>query len=316
MECAETFLRPLNPRQISAFRAVMMTGGMTAASALLCISQPAVSRLVRSFEEDIGLTLFHRKGNLVVPTEEAKVVFREVARFFTASDHLRETATLLRNQRAHHLRIAGMPSLVQGFIPRVLRLFLDRYPDVSIVLHSDTSVAIADLVEKNQYDIGFAYVGSERPMIEVKPLPETEAVCIVHCDMDLAAREEVNASDLCKLPVIVLGPNSILHMEILSVLCAECPGFLPRIQVRYPWSACSMVGQGMGVAIVDPFTALEFADDKVVCRRFRPRIPYTFSTLFPPGGEATGLARIFADQFCECMRSEFRVGLSGDAADR
>jgi hypothetical protein len=66
----------INARQVEAFRAVMVTGGMTAAAELLNVTQPGVSRLVRSFELAVGFRLFERRGNQITPTAEAVSLLR------------------------------------------------------------------------------------------------------------------------------------------------------------------------------------------------------------------------------------------------
>ncbi|HRK19420.1 MAG TPA: LysR family transcriptional regulator, partial [Hyphomicrobiaceae bacterium] len=58
----------LNPRQIEAFRMVMLRGSITAAAQMLNVSQPAVSRLIRDLEVRSGLALFERHGNHLLPT--------------------------------------------------------------------------------------------------------------------------------------------------------------------------------------------------------------------------------------------------------
>jgi DNA-binding transcriptional LysR family regulator len=307
--------RPLNARQIEAFRAVMVTGGMTPASEMMFVSQPAVSRLIRDLEADLGLVLFQRKGNRIAPTEEAVVLFRDVERFFAGSEQLRETAAAIRSSREHRVRIAAMPSLVLGFIPRLMTLFLKRYPDINIFLHSDTSVAIADLVAKRHYDVGFAFAAPDQSRLEVDPLPETEAVCILHVGHPLARARKVRADDLEGVTVINLGPDSLLHMQILSVLRGACPSFMPRIEVRYPWSACAMVAEGVGAAIIDPFTAYGIQDERIVCRPFRPRIPFAFATLFPPGTDRASPAGEFAALFRKIMEREFCLAASIPARD-
>ncbi|MCD4663185.1 LysR family transcriptional regulator [Agrobacterium sp.] len=50
----------VNPRQVEAFRAVMITGSMTAAADLLRVTQPAVSRLIKDLESDLSFRLFRR----------------------------------------------------------------------------------------------------------------------------------------------------------------------------------------------------------------------------------------------------------------
>lgn len=65
----------LNPRQLDAFRKVMLTGSMTVAAERLQVSQPAVSRLIKDLEKTIGIRLFRREGNRLIPGAEAQVLF-------------------------------------------------------------------------------------------------------------------------------------------------------------------------------------------------------------------------------------------------
>ena len=55
-------MRSLNPRQIEAFRAVVLTGGVGMAAKLINVTQPAVSRMIRDLQQQLGLTLFERRG--------------------------------------------------------------------------------------------------------------------------------------------------------------------------------------------------------------------------------------------------------------
>ena len=98
--------RPLNPRQIEAFRAVILTGGMTAGGEMLGVSQPAISRLVRDLETELGLKLFERNGAHIVPTAEALILYQDVERLFVGSDRIRDSARAIRDRRSGSLRIA------------------------------------------------------------------------------------------------------------------------------------------------------------------------------------------------------------------
>lgn len=59
-------------RQMEAFRAVMLTGSIKAASQLLFTSQPAVSRIIAHTEQTLGLTLFRRVKGKLIPTPEGE----------------------------------------------------------------------------------------------------------------------------------------------------------------------------------------------------------------------------------------------------
>ena len=65
-------MRGLNPRQIEAFRAVVLTGSVSAAASLISVTQPAVSRMIRDLQHQLGLVLFERRGTGLVPTSEGQ----------------------------------------------------------------------------------------------------------------------------------------------------------------------------------------------------------------------------------------------------
>lgn len=268
---------------------------MTAAGEMLRISQPAVSRLIRDLEQDLGLRLFERNGARITPTDEALMLFEDVERLFVGGDRIRETAAAIRGLSAGNLRIAAMPNISLGYLPGILGEFLADRPKVSVVVHSDSSVNIIDLVSRQQFDIGLAYVAAEQPSIRVEHLPETEAVCALPSGHLLAQREVIDAKDLAAEDLIILGHTSLLRHTILAAF--ESRHIKPRIrfETRYAATACACVARGLGVAVVDPFVPLSVAGDRIAVRTFRPRIPYGFSLIFPARRPRSGLAGEFGN---------------------
>ena len=76
MSCGGENATMLNPRQIEAFRTVVVTGGVTAAAKALNVTQPAVTRLIHDLQYALGLTLFVKRGSRLVPTNEALSLYR------------------------------------------------------------------------------------------------------------------------------------------------------------------------------------------------------------------------------------------------
>jgi DNA-binding transcriptional LysR family regulator len=68
---------------------------------------------------------------------------------------------------------------------------------------------------------------------------------------------------------------------------------------------CGLVSSGFGVAICDPFTAREFLTRGVVMRPFRPKIPFEFGVLFPPGPQPSPIALEFIAAFRAHIEAEF-----------
>ena len=81
-------MRDLTLRQIEVIRAVMMTGTISGAAALLNVSAPGISRLLKYTEETIGIRLFERKAGLFVPAVEASPVFDQLRQVHHSVENL------------------------------------------------------------------------------------------------------------------------------------------------------------------------------------------------------------------------------------
>ena len=172
-------MRGLNPRQIEAFRAVVLTGGVGAAATLINVTQPAVSRLIRDLQHHLGLTLFERRGTGLIPTSEALSLYAEVERAFVGLERIAETATELRTRRAGYLRIAALPALANGFLPRFVGRFLAERPKLNIVLSGLVSHAVVTAVAQGQCDLGFAESSIEHAAVQLEHMPTAPYVAVL-----------------------------------------------------------------------------------------------------------------------------------------
>ncbi|RZI79903.1 MAG: LysR family transcriptional regulator, partial [Pseudomonas sp.] len=97
----------MNFKQIETFRAVMVSGSMTAAAQALHTSQPNVSRLIAQLERANGFKLFERVGARLVPTDEGAQFFADVERAFIGLHSLENSAQHLKRGGTGRLRIGA-----------------------------------------------------------------------------------------------------------------------------------------------------------------------------------------------------------------
>ncbi len=88
--------------------------------------------MIRDFQHHVGLALFERRGTRLVPTSEALSLYAEVERTFVGLERIAKTATEIRTRRTGFLRIAAMPALANGFLPRFAGKFATEHPRTSI----------------------------------------------------------------------------------------------------------------------------------------------------------------------------------------
>lgn len=168
----------LNPRQVSAFRAVMLTGSMTGAAEFLHISQPAVSRLIKDFEFHLDLTLFNRRGNQLIPTQEANALFREVERSYVGLSRIAKLAEALKTQTAGSLKIAALPALAASLLPRFTGKFLQGKEHMNVSIMGMPSSVVIEAVASGEADFGYADGPAERHGFLVSQISLSSVVII------------------------------------------------------------------------------------------------------------------------------------------
>jgi DNA-binding transcriptional LysR family regulator len=257
----------IQERQIEAFRAVMLTGAMTSAAEVIHVTQPAVSRLVRDLEHEIGMILFHRRGNLLLPTAEAQALLAEVERSFVGLAQISAFAQDIRTGRSGSLRIAALPAMAAGFLPRFVASFCRDRPQLRIAIDGLPSSTIRDCVTAGQFDLGVTGLRIRRYSLTLIPLDD-KAVVALPAGHRLANHAVVRPDDLHDEKLVMLKKFVDSHHPIEMAL----QSVRHKQVVETPLSAiaCVLVAEGMGIAIVDPFSASEFVGRGVVLRALEP----------------------------------------------
>jgi DNA-binding transcriptional LysR family regulator len=272
----------------------MLTGGMTAAAELLGITQPAVSRLIREFEISAGLSLFERRGNQITPTPDAMTLLAEVERSFTGLSRIADLAKAIQAQAAGSLRIAALPALASGVLPRFLGRFLRDRPQVHSSILGMPSHLVVEAVAAGQAEFGYAAGPLERPGFLVDLIPSAAVVALPEGHR-LESHTIIQPRDLAGERLIGIASGTLFRSRIDNALAEVARSTL--IETPLSYTACVLVAEGVGVSIVDAFSASEFTDRGVVVRPFEPWIESGIVQLRSRQRPLTPLAQSFITAF-------------------
>jgi DNA-binding transcriptional LysR family regulator len=292
----------MNIRQLDAFRAVVLTGTVSAAAARMAVSQPAVSRLIADLERAVGFPLFERRNRRLHIRPEGEILYREVERSFVGVEKIAERAQEIRDYRTGHLRIAGMPAMSLGLLPKVVQGFRRVHPNVTVSVQIRSSQKVAEFVSAQQFDIGFAALPINQPGVAVDHFEPLPCVCVLPRGHRLAKRKTITPEMLSGESFISLGADSMLRYRVDQVFQAAGVARDMHIDTTISANALLLSSLGLGVSIIDPFTPLAFPSAEVAVRPFTPVVPYEFATVFPM---QTTRSRV-AEAFLEIFQSEVR----------
>jgi DNA-binding transcriptional LysR family regulator len=281
----------MNLRHIEIFHAVYVNGSVSAAARALNVSQPSVSKMLRHAESLLGFQLFERTNGGLVPTQDAHMLFKDVSDIQDRVYALREAGRNLRRGSGGSLRISALPSLALAVVPMAVATFLKSRPDVKFDLQT---VHHDDLVRKlyeRETDIAIAYQVPPAAPVGSRWLGEGELV-VLYREQDMPnAPARVDIEALRGRPFISLAASGPIGQLFTQELQRQELELEEVVSARTFYIASALVRQGVGVTVVDSFTAQASLAPGLAMRPLRPQITFDVHAMFltnrPPGALAT-----------------------------
>lgn len=173
--------------QIVAFLAVAGEGSFTAASRALHKSQPAVSKLVRNLEEELGIELFDRDKYRATLTDAGRLFYERAAAVIESTEALKSFGTGLAGKIEPIVRLAIEAVTPLGPIMRILRAAQERYPSVRIELGTERLAGAADALREERADLVVAAkLGIDSAKLEVAHFRTVRILPVARADHPVA----------------------------------------------------------------------------------------------------------------------------------
>jgi len=301
----------MNLLQLQAFREVMLTGSVTEAAKNIGRTQPAISALIASLEEGLGYDLFERRGGRLHPIPEAQFLLSESASILDHLNSLRHTMQGVGAIKAGHLSIACMPVHAENLLPYLIAQFVKNRRDVSISLISQSSERVYERIASQRFDIGFAEVASESPLVDADVLT-TETVCAVPAGDPLASKKLITPKDLDRRDIVSFLKTHFIVKRLVEIFDKEGRQLNIRFEVQNAASQYAFVEEGLACSIMSLLSAQNYRmtrrhNDRIEFIPFSPKIDYPFAILTPAHKPLSHLARAFVD----VLKNEATALLSG-----
>jgi DNA-binding transcriptional LysR family regulator len=304
-------------RHIEVFQAVLQAGTLTGAATLLNISQPAATKVLQHAERQLGFALFTRVRGRLQLTPEA-VILRE--KIEAISDGVRELQRLAFNIKASDravLRVVSTPTLANAMIPKAVSRLRASYREAAIELYTQHSQEMLNSIVLRETDIGFTMQELDHPGVRCDKLCEGELMVIAPMGFWPAAEigRPISIEHLAGAPVVGIAVRDSLGRQLQTLLEFLEPPPRISIWVQTYQLARSLVSEGHGLALVDPFTALGDGDDAVMIRPLSQQIPLSLFAIYRIDKLLDPIQAAFIDQVRAAANTMFSA-VSGNPACR
>ncbi len=240
----------MDTTSLRGFLAAVEAGTITGAARKLHLSQPTLSRRIKSLEEELGVDLFQRGAHSVTLTPAGRVLAEDGPKWLQMGDLLRQKALTAALGRL--LRVGYAPSLAGHFLGLALERFNQIHTNVRVKLSDLSTKEMLDRLMDGRLDLVVTIRDTRRVGLRWEPLEQRPWRLVVAVGHPLAKRREVRVSELVTEPLLMFSRDDYPeYWEAVGRYLME-HGVAPRIAGEFDgFSSLAMAVEArIGVALV------------------------------------------------------------------
>ncbi|ADY72769.1 transcriptional regulator, LysR family [Desulfurobacterium thermolithotrophum DSM 11699] len=249
-------------RQLEVFSKVFELKSFSKAAEKLRISQPTVSAHIQNLEDELGIKLFDRMGRKILPTLEARILYRHAVELLKKKEEaLSELLSVTKKSKGTlKLAVSNIPG--DYLIPHILLKLKHLMPEVVVQVEIfDSKKVIKQLKEViPEYDIGFVGSLITDQKLEYKKILDDEIVLIAPPYYN---SEKMTLEDFKKLPLLIREEDSGTRIAVERALKEKGISSLSLNITAFLGSNTAIkeaVKKGVGFGLVSKYSIKEELD--------------------------------------------------------
>ena len=177
---------------------------VSATAQSLFTSQPGISKQVRLLEDELGVEIFERSGkHLTRVTPAGEAILERAGDILRKVESIKQVAQEFRNDQKGTLSIATTHTQARYALPPAIKVFMERYPEVSLHMHQGTPVQIAEMAADGTVDFAIATEAMELfSDLVMMPCYTWNRCVIVPEGHPLASVKRLTIEDVARYPIV------------------------------------------------------------------------------------------------------------------
>ncbi|MBB5446010.1 MULTISPECIES: LysR family transcriptional regulator [unclassified Paraburkholderia] len=282
-------------RALRYFVEVVRQQSFTVAAEQMFVTQPTISKMVKSLEDEIGSPLLLRDGRQMVLTDVGRIVYQRGQDVLAAHAQLQAELNDLDTLGRGELAI-GIPPMGGALFTPAIAAFRQRYPKIELKLFEQGSRAIEAALINGELELGGVLQPVDPDNIDVLPMSRELLWLVARAGSRWDALDEVPLAQLANEPFVFYGESLALNDVVLNACRAA--GFAPAIVGRSAhWDfMAALVLAGVGIALLPAPYCRRLDPAQFTCRPvIEPEIPWEMAIGWRRNGYLSHAARAWLD---------------------
>ena len=246
-------VRSLDFGQVEAFVQVATHHSFSRAAGVLQLTQPSITARIQSLERELGEELFERGSRGVRLTDAGLAFLPYAERILQTLQDGRDAVDEVRSVQLGSLRLGSAPTISTYVLPKILRIFRQRYPGVDVVIRTGHSEQVLNMLMGDEVQVGLIRSLSH-PEVGTIHLYDDQIVLVAYPQHPFAQSHRTSVEEASSQPIILFDRGSSYYGLIHNFF--RQAGVIPHVAMELDSLEATkrMVEQGLAIALIPEVT--------------------------------------------------------------
>ena len=207
----------MNLQQLDYILAVDAHRHFAKAAEKTFVTQPTLSMMIQKLEEELGVRIFDRSKQPVVPTREGEEIIARAKQIMADVSRMREFAKQLKHEISGEMKLAVIPTLAPYLLPLFLKSFAEEHPLLKISIRELVTDEIINSLKNGDIDIGLLATPLNDPRLEEHPVFYEELFAYVAASEKLSKKKYLLPKDIDLSKLWLLEEGHCLRNQMLDL---------------------------------------------------------------------------------------------------
>jgi LysR family transcriptional regulator, hydrogen peroxide-inducible genes activator len=235
------------------------------------ITQPSLSAMIQKLEDELGVKIFDRSKQPVVPTEIGNEIIAQARLILNESENLKQMVKDRMENVSGVLRLGIIPTLAPYLLPLFLKSFSEKFNNLKLHITELTTENIIAHLKKGILDVGIMATPSKDNQLYEDPIFFEEFVAYAPNENAVLKKKYLLTEDIDPNRLMLLQEGHCMRSQVIN-LCAlqKSQSFLSNItyEAGSLETLKRLVETHSGITILPHLAILEMNEDQIQSIRF------------------------------------------------
>ena len=181
------------------------------------VTQPTLSMQIKKLEDELGVIIFDRSRQPVVPTDLGAKLIEKARMTLSATQRIKEIIQEEQQEVEGTLKIGIIPTLAPYLLPVFIGPYIRKYPAVKVEVEELVSEEIIRRLKRDMLDVGLFVTPYHDEKIVERPVFYEEMLVYAHPDSELLKKKEVGHEDIVTSDIWMLGNGHCFRNQVVNL---------------------------------------------------------------------------------------------------